>query len=394
MRWVSTLALVSFGCCLSSRGEARPFRVAQVPNGATASCLTCHLNPGGPRNALGADIEHYGGGGFLVDGNVAWATLAVNDPAHPNQPAKTLAELDSDGDGRTNGEELLDPWGSWRIGQANPGRPELVRSPGTFADAPVVIRQIYPSGGAAGAAYQNDFVELFNRSSAPVSLSGWSLQYAPPSGLPVFGVSATTLTELPDVVLLPGQSYLVQEAASGTAGSALPSADLVDATPIELPAAGGKLALVKQPGSLGCNVFPVVCSEPQLAAIVDWVGYGTAQTHEGVAPAPTPSAAQSLSRTRGGCIDTDSNGGDATRNPPVLPDFSAVLPAVRSRASARTPCDGSNPNLTPAAAPSGAPVHGALLGLLLSVLGCCSIPARLPWATVERSGRALRARRR
>src|SRR5262245_55255990 len=103
--------------------EARPFRVSQVPNGSNAGCLTCHVVPGGPRNAFGAAIEGYGGVGFLdgPGGNVMWGTRAVVDPAHPSDPPKTLAQLDSDGDGRTSGAELLDPHDVWRTDDANPG---------------------------------------------------------------------------------------------------------------------------------------------------------------------------------------------------------------------------------------------------------------------------------
>lgn len=43
--------------------------------------------------------------------------------------------------------------------------------------SPVVIHEAYVSGGSAGAAYKNKFVELYNSSDAPVSLDGWSLQY-------------------------------------------------------------------------------------------------------------------------------------------------------------------------------------------------------------------------
>jgi len=46
----------------------------------------------------------------------------------------------------------------------------------------VVISQIYGGGGNQGAAYRNDFVELFNRSGAPVNLTGWTIQYASATG--------------------------------------------------------------------------------------------------------------------------------------------------------------------------------------------------------------------
>ncbi len=50
-------------------------------------------------------------------------------------------------------------------------------SPAATGTSPVVINEAYLSGGSAGAAFKNKFVELYNASDAPVSLDGWSLQY-------------------------------------------------------------------------------------------------------------------------------------------------------------------------------------------------------------------------
>ena len=41
-----------------------------------------------------------------------------------------LAALDADGDGFTNGEELQDPEGAWRLGDPKPGNPDAVTHPG------------------------------------------------------------------------------------------------------------------------------------------------------------------------------------------------------------------------------------------------------------------------
>ena len=46
----------------------------------------------------------------------------------------------------------------------------------------VVISQVYGGGGNAGATLKNDFIELFNRGASPVSLNGWSVQYASAAG--------------------------------------------------------------------------------------------------------------------------------------------------------------------------------------------------------------------
>ena len=49
----------------------------------------------------------------------------------------------------------------------------------------IVISQVYGGAGCGTAGcstYQNDFIELFNRGSSPVSVNGWSVQYAAAGG--------------------------------------------------------------------------------------------------------------------------------------------------------------------------------------------------------------------
>jgi hypothetical protein len=100
----------------------------------------------------------------------------------------------------------------------------LVPSSVAIADpAMVVISQVYGGGGNTGAQYTHDFVELFNRSGSPVSLTGWSIQYASATGTGNFGANAGQLTELPDVILQPGQYFLVQQAAGAGNGVPLPT---------------------------------------------------------------------------------------------------------------------------------------------------------------------------
>jgi len=85
-----------------STADAHPFRVSQIPNGAEANCLTCHAsaNGGGARNAFGAAIE-----ASLNGQDADWSKVY---------------NLDSDGDGYSNGLELGDPDGTWVIGDADP----------------------------------------------------------------------------------------------------------------------------------------------------------------------------------------------------------------------------------------------------------------------------------
>lgn len=98
---------------------ARDFRVNQLPNGSKFRCSNCHVSSGG-----GGSLNKFGqvvGSKYLNGGNVVWNA--------------ELAGLDSDGDGFTNGAELGDPKGEWKIGQANPNVNE-VTNPGNAQSIP------------------------------------------------------------------------------------------------------------------------------------------------------------------------------------------------------------------------------------------------------------------
>src|SRR5688572_4997061 len=78
----------------------------------------------------------------------------------------------------------------------------------------VVISQVYGAGGNVGATYQNDFVELFNRGTSTINLSGYSVQYTSASGTGNFSSNITPLTGSID----PGEYYLVQMGGSTANG--------------------------------------------------------------------------------------------------------------------------------------------------------------------------------
>ena len=192
----------------------------------------------------------------------------------------------------------------------------------------LVISQVYGGGGSATATFTNDYVELFNRGTAPVSLSGMSIQYASATGTGNFGVTGQ-LTLLPDVILQPGQYYLVQQ-GGGSGLSPLPTPDLVGA--IFMAQAAGKVALVTGATTLGCNGGSTPCNASALERIRDLVGYGSANFFEGTGAAPTLSTTTAALRAAVGCSDTDSNSAD----------FSAAAPDPRNSGSALQPC-GSPP---------------------------------------------------
>ena len=89
---------------------------------------------------------------------------------------------------------------------------------------PIVISQVYGGGGNTGATLRNDFVELFNRGGAAVTVSGWTIQYASASG------SSWDRTVLSGTIQ-PGQYYLIQEAQgnAGTASLPTPLAESISA---------------------------------------------------------------------------------------------------------------------------------------------------------------------
>ena len=193
----------------------------------------------------------------------------------------------------------------------------------------VVISQVYGGGGNANAPYQNDFVELFNRSTSPVALSGWSVQYASATGTGNFAANAVIALS---GTLQPGQYYLIKLASNGTVGAVLPTADAT-VTGLNISGASGKVALVSSSSGLACNGGSVTCTPAQQAQILDLVGYGAANFFEG-SPTPGLSNTTAAQRSSAGCTDTDQNNAD----------FSIGAPAPRNTASAFSPCGGGPVN--------------------------------------------------
>lgn len=183
-----------------------------------------------------------------------------------------------------------------------------------LAASDIVISQVYGGGGNTGALYRNDFIELFNRGASPVNLSNWSVQY---------GAAANTswsVTALPAIDLQPGQYLLVQQAKGAGGTQDLPTPD-----------AAGSLSMSGTTGKvlLSNSKTAQVGASPTGAAVIDLVGFGTANGFEGsVAPAPSNSVA--ILRANGGCVDTDDNGAD----------FASGSVTPRNTASPRNACGG------------------------------------------------------
>ena len=74
---------------------------------------------------------------------------------------------------------------------------QLVPSAEAAPSPNIVISQVYGAGGNSGANFRNDYIELFNHSSQPVSLNGWSVQYASAAGTSWAAMALSLATEPP-----------------------------------------------------------------------------------------------------------------------------------------------------------------------------------------------------
>ena len=159
----------------------------------------------------------------------------------------------------------------------------------------MVISQVYGGGGNSGATYKNDFIEVFNAGGSPVSVSGWSVQYA--------GATGTTwqVTHLPAVTVQPGKYLLVQQAAGTGGTTSLPTPDAIGTIPMSGTA--GKVALVSSTTALsGAN--------PSGGALVDLVGAGPTATGFETTPTAAISNTTAAIRNAAGCTDTNVNSAD------------------------------------------------------------------------------------
>jgi uncharacterized protein len=176
-------------------------------------------------------------------------------------------------------------------------------TPASAASPDVVVSQVYGGGGNSGATFTNDFIELYNRGTAPVPLAGWSVQYGSATGT-TFQSTALAGT------IGPSRHYLVQEAAGAGGTQDLPAPNATGS--IAMSATSGKVRVVTDTGD-----------------VRDLVGYGTANQFE-TAPTPALSNTTAALRNGDGAVDTDNNAADftvAAPNPRNTPGVTATDPA-------------------------------------------------------------------
>jgi predicted extracellular nuclease len=214
-----------------------------------------------------------------------------------------------------------------------------VMSPGAQSGGILVISQVYGGGGNSGATYRNDFIELYNRGSAPVDVNGWSVQYASAAG------SSWAVTTLSGIIP-PGRYYLVQQAAGAGGTTNLPTPDATGT--IAMSATAGKVALVQ-----GTAALTGTCP-----AAIDFVGYGgTATCFEGSGPTAAPSNTTAVLRNGAGAIDTNDNSADFTTGEPDPRNSLTVVGALAGTGAA-TPSavvSGGTSLLTVAVTPAANP---------------------------------------
>lgn len=168
--------------------------------------------------------------------------------------------------------------------------------------SPVLITQVH------GGTTPFDFVELFNRSDEPVSIDGWSLQYASSGGDFPNNVQLTPLSG----TIAPGRFHLV--GLKGASSSSTPKPDSIGTQ--DAAQASGKFALVSSTTAIGSGTTATCWDKP---TVMDFVGYGsTATCYEG-GKAPAPSKTTAIIRTDV-CVDANNN---AT-------EFKVVTPAPRN----------------------------------------------------------------
>ncbi len=183
-------------------------------------------------------------------------------------------------------------------------------SPAAAGTSPVIINEAYVSGGSAGAAFKNKFIELYNTSDAPVSVDGWSLQYRAPgnSGAPG-NVAALTGT-------IPAKGYyLLKGGSNGANGADLPAAEAT-ATGFNPGGAGGTIVLARQAAAVADLGTGSVIEHGNVA---DLLGYGTSLTFETQAATAPSSNTDVKSLNRADGSDSNNNSADFALNAAITP---------------------------------------------------------------------------
>jgi hypothetical protein len=191
----------------------------------------------------------------------------------------------------------------------------------------VVISEMFTGGGSSNSSvlYQRDWVELYNPTSSPVDVTGWTIQYKSATGTGTYGAGTALSGTIPAYGF-----YLIVSGTAGTGGVALPLSADADIS-LNLSGSSGRVVL--------CNDGTLVTagSEGSATNLVDFVGYGTVNSNEGASAAPGASLTASLERkaqasstavtlASGGADEILGNGYDSNDNGNDLVSQSAPNP--------------------------------------------------------------------
>jgi hypothetical protein len=170
----------------------------------------------------------------------------------------------------------------------------------------LMIYELYGGGGNSGATYSNDYVVLYNGTSAAIDLSAYSLHYASSTG-----VFNATYNKFDLVGTIEAGGYFLIQLAGGTTvtDKPLPTPDQSSSV-INMAGSNGKIAL-----AMG-SVADLTLSGSGDPAVVDFVGFGTANDFE---TAATPALSNTTSAQRTSFVDSNDNSVDFAV---VTPDLS------------------------------------------------------------------------
>ncbi len=186
------------------------------------------------------------------------------------------------------------------------------------ASGQVSISQVYGAGGMSATQPNADYVELYNWTTSPVSLNGWSLQVTNSDYL-----AGWTVIPLSGVIQ-PNKYFLVQMISPASAtGTPLPTPNLVaNNSDDQLIQPQGSYVALRYDAIPLPDVFCPVGLDPNLLDYVAWGNLATIFSPlcaEGGSYAPATSGVapfQAIIRRGAGCMDTNSNAADFEPGPP------------------------------------------------------------------------------
>ena len=261
---------------------------ADFPNGSAVSTVNL-------RDAIVYDNGEADDPGLLVLLNAGEPQVDEGGPTH------SIGRCPNGSGGARNTSTYLQGSPS-PDGPSNCAAPTPTPTPTPSVGGDVVISQVYGGGGNTGADLKNDFIEIMNHGSSPISLNGWSVQSA------ALATSNWLVTPLPNFTLQPGQYFLIQESQGAGGTDDLPMPDAIGT--ITVSSTSGKIALVS-------NTTTLTGQCPTGSGIVDFIGYGSTDCFEGSGTAPVNSNTTAALRANEGCQDTNDNASDIFTGEPA-----------------------------------------------------------------------------